>query len=1524
MNRVFRLIWNRSLGRMVVASEMARVNQRSGGGQGNIGSPAMGELDKQKRLSLPSLILSPLVLAILVASGAVNAQTSVEAGNNIVVTPDGGDPEGFTVATEDEVEFTNVETSGLTVNGTAILSALQVSGSATFNDGLAAGGRITGLADGTSTGDAVNLGQLNTVRDVADNAQTTADTNTGLISTNTSDIATNANDISSNTAAIDTNTDDIAEVRTTASAGWDISAEGGSTENVAPGDSVDFSGDGNVNVSRTGTDLAFSLANEIEVGELTIAGGPSITSAGIDAGGNVITGLADGVVAPNSTDAVTGNQLHNALFEGGSAFGIRYFRANSTADDSTAVGEDSIAIGPNTISTGDSSLAAGDTALTREGAEGAIALGQNATVGTEDADPMDGNGSIAVGRNSQASGNSTIALGDGAGVESELVRDALALGTGASVSGDFGTNAAAIGTNAQASAANATALGNSANASGADATALGSGSQASGASGIALGQGATAAARNNISIGEQAGVGTVGNTANDQVNNVAIGAQAGQNVIGQRNVAMGSQAGNGTEGNDNIAFGENAGSDLTSDSSISIGRNANVNGGQLDRSIAIGEEAGAGTDSIAMGHEASALGINGVALGLRAATQGTGVSLGANTITDSGYVALGAGSRAVQSDVSGAGAFTGNAFNGDAVSVGSSEPGNSFTRRIVNVEDGANETDAVNVRQLREVIDNSGVAVDYDELATRVNTNFSEQIAAVEPNYLSINDGGVPLGNSDNSGANAAQSIALGLDASTTAGATNSTAIGSDVGAEGSSSVALGHDVKALSDNTTVIGNGRTEARDSNGVAIGTSVLSRGDNSIVIGTRSESDDQDGADVVDNSIVIGSDSQSTAREGIVIGRDSLVNAARGIAQGDNAEATAVDAMAYGTQSRASGVSSQANGAGATASGTNAIASGTRANGMATDGIAMGTDAVAGFTPPPDESVRNHGSIAIGDTSAAIEQNAMALGVTARAEAESATAIGDGAEATAEAEDGLAVGSGANVTAQNASAFGQSAEALGIDALAVGSGAEASQERASAFGPNSEALGVDALAVGAGARATEQSASAVGRGAQATAQDASAFGQGASASETGALATGSEAEAIAQNATALGQGAQALQEGSVALGAGSQTASVVLTPSAAIDGNTYTYAGATDGVTSTVSVGQSGNERTITNVAAGRVDNTSTDAINGSQLFGTNVALESLADDVDTSGTSVANVLGGNAAYDPDTHQVTTSNIGGTGESTVDEAIDFAAQGWDVSANGQTDQNVAPGGSVDFSSSDGNIDIARNGTDLTFDLNDDVTVGNSISVGNTSIDGDSVSSDSLTIGGSTFVVDGGNATYNGDELATQADGLNFAGNTGGTINKALSDATPLTISGGLAEGDASTGTNLRVDSNGNQLNLVMARDLTDLDSVTTGNSVLNDDGLTITGGPSITASGGIDANDQVISSVGAGEVSGTSTDAVNGSQLFGSVDSINSAIGGNAVVNADGTITTSDVGNTGEDTVHDAIDSVNTAANAGWNV
>ncbi|VTR52747.1 Haemagglutinin [Serratia fonticola] len=97
-------------------------------------------------------------------------------------------------------------------------------------------------------------------------------------------------------------------------------------------------------------------------------------------------------------------------------------------------------------------------------------------------------------------------------------------------------------------------------------------------------------------------------------------------------------------------------------------------------------------------------------------------------------------------------------------------------------------------------------------------------------------------------------------------------------------------------------------------------------------------------------------------------------------------------------------------------------------------------------------------------------------------------------------------------------------------------------------------------------------------------------------------------------AIGTGAISHNVGDVALGAGSVTAAAVATTGATIGGNPHAFAGTAP--TSTVSVGDVGAERTITNVAAGRLSDTSTDAVNGSQLKATN-------DQVDINTTNITN-------------------------------------------------------------------------------------------------------------------------------------------------------------------------------------------------------------------------------------------------------------------------------------------------------------
>lgn len=113
---------------------------------------------------------------------------------------------------------------------------------------------------------------------------------------------------------------------------------------------------------------------------------------------------------------------------------------------------------------------------------------------------------------------------------------------------------------------------------------------------------------------------------------------------------------------------------------------------------------------------------------------------------------------------------------------------------------------------------------------------------------------------------------------------------------------------------------------------------------------------------------------------------------------------------------------------------------------------------------------------------------------------------------------------------------------------------------------------------------------------------------------------QVQSKAEKAIALGNQAQANNHNDVALGSGSSTEKAVAIHGTIIDGEYYGFAGTEP--TSTVSIGSKGKERTITNVAAGRVQYDSTDAINGSQLYATNQAIETLARRINKIGANAA--------------------------------------------------------------------------------------------------------------------------------------------------------------------------------------------------------------------------------------------------------------------------------------------------------------
>jgi autotransporter adhesin len=183
------------------------------------------------------------------------------------------------------------------------------------------------------------------------------------------------------------------------------------------------------------------------------------------------------------------------------------------------------------------------------------------------------------------------------------------------------------------------------------------------------------------------------------------------------------------------------------------------------------------------------------------------------------------------------------------------------------------------------------------------------------------------------------------------------------------------------------------------------------------------------------------------------------------------------------------------------------------------------------------------------------------------------------------------------------------ATGVNSVASGVAASASGLNATAVGQNTIASGASSVALGSQAVASGQGATATGSGATAWGVNATAYGDQTKATANGATVIGNNSTASATGAVAIGDHATASNANSVALGSGSTTSAPVNTASTTINGQTYNFAGTN--ATSTVSVGSAGAERTITNVAAGRVSATSTDAINGSQLYATNQAVQAVA-------------------------------------------------------------------------------------------------------------------------------------------------------------------------------------------------------------------------------------------------------------------------------------------------------------------------
>ena len=362
-----------------------------------------------------------------------------------------------------------------------------------------------------------------------------------------------------------------------------------------------------------------------------------------------------------------------------------------------------------------------------------------------------------------------------------------------------------------------------------------------------------------------------------------------------------------------------------------------------------------------------------------------------------------------------------------------------------------------------------------------------------------------------------------------------------------------------------------------------------GSSSITI--KSDNPTANEATVGKRNINIGTGANTFRKNGNEVSYDA-------IAIGSNATGTGDASVAIGNASSAPTQASIAVGNGATALKTESIAIGKGATSNNDLDIAIGRDAKS----------KGGQTVSLGSDAKTDGQAAVAIGRQANATANAAVAIGS--DANASAQNTVAVGIAAKATNQRGVAVGTSSEATADNTVAVGGFSKAQAERATAVGLLAKASGESSFAGGAAANASGSNSIAIGGATDGTSADsksaakaagaqAIAVGYKSKAEADNTIAQGNEANASEANATAIGNGANASHKNAVALGSGSVTKGAIAYQSDTFLGKKYIFAGGSP--SSVVSIGSAGNERQLVNVAAGRINSQSTDAINGSQLY-----------------------------------------------------------------------------------------------------------------------------------------------------------------------------------------------------------------------------------------------------------------------------------------------------------------------------------
>ena len=849
-------------------------------------------------------------------------------------------------------------------------------------------------------------------------------------------------------------------------------------------------------------------------------------------------------------------------------------------------------------------------------------------------------------------------------------------GVGSSV---FHQNSIAVGDAAQTTAEYTVALGSRTKATDIYAIAMGDQAQATGQGATAIGSLSLSTALHSLAVGDQAHATAVNSSAYgllakaSGLNSVALGSYA--NASRENTVSIGYKAGNDMGVNasgDTVLIGMDAGSSSgkmvkhhTSD-----GKDLLENGGEVGNhaQVAIGYNAGKtvnGADNIAIGRQAgqNTVGNTNVALSTNA---------GQNVDGHDNFAAL--------------------------LSAGKNIKG------ISNIAIGKNAGRGTGATILE--IDRT-IALGEDALASKNNAaaiGYASKAAALNS---------VAVGNGASVGEKADNGIAIGKGAKAEGESTTGTNIASGT-------VAVGQDAQALENGDVVIGRqAKTIASTYHGnpgsgaVVAGAEAAAygaRGD--VVIGASAETNvkiKQSGGTVDPNyaqGVAIGSTAKTYGTQSLALGADTRAIGNSSVAIGgddiDMARTeleTAVPQLAAGNGIKKSfnkeietkfpgGLGSASINVKGKYANTAAIGDATTAIGTLSEAFGTGSTAIG-----INSLTKGVASTGIGIMARSWGDNSLALGTQVGAYGTRSSSIGDTNQVGLDMKDGSKSG-------KESAAVGSQNTNYGNQAYAVGAGNTiGSATVVTATEANGSAAGADQDKITTVTAGTVKGnmAGAFGYKNTINADNAYAVGSSSTVSADGAMVLGNNASVTAKNGMALGSNTKVANENAVAIGAGSETAAAVATSSATINGTAHNFAGVNPA--STVSVGKAGSERTITNVAAGRISATSTDAINGSQLY-------AVTSEVDKGVAYAGDVKDAAAAANKFTRKL--------GEQT----------------------NII-GGVTDTSKlTDGNIGVVSNGTDtLNIKLAKDLKV-DSVTAGNTVIN-----NNGLTVGGNTYVTNNG---------------------------------------------------------------------------------------------------------------------------------------------------------------------------------------